>query len=32
MTRAILAFELDIHWQMTHEEYANDVIHLHKIE
>ena len=29
---ANIDIELGIHWQMTHEEYANDVIHLHKIE
>ena len=32
MTQSILALNLGFHWQMTHVEYASDVIHLNHIE
>ena len=27
-----IGIKLIFHWQMTHVEYANDVVHLHNIE
>ena len=27
-----IGIKLGFNWQMTHEEFANDVVHLHKIE
>ena len=27
-----IGIKFDVHWQMTHVEYANDVIYLHNIE
>ena len=32
MTQLTLASKLGFHWQMTHVEYANDVVHLHNID
>ena len=32
MTQTNIGIKLDFHWQMTHVESANDVVHLHNIE
>jgi hypothetical protein len=29
---ANIGIELDVHWQMTHVESANDIVHFHNIE
>ena len=30
--QSLLALNLGFHWQMTHVEFANDIVHLHNIE
>ena len=32
MTQPILTLKVGFHWQMTHVEFANDVVHFHNIE
>ena len=32
MNTTNIVIKLGFHWQMTHVEYANDVVHLHNIE